>query len=202
MVYLRWGIGLILFLIIAAFLHYSLPDREIVQIVGTEVVRIDVEQEDGSIISVDQPRINGERPDGNVSVFRNDDTGWGWPPYYKFDSANLQAEAQSSAKAVEARWVVVRHYGWRIPVMTMFPNALSIRPASGPDESLIPWLNIVLIGSLILLVLIIRRIILMMFNRHVAPVIDDIDAEIEETSDAISRRYRGVRGWLRRLTGG
>ncbi|MEL6477023.1 MAG: DUF1523 family protein [Pseudomonadota bacterium] len=202
MVYLRWTIYSILFLLLAAVLHYSLPDREIVQIVGTEVVRIDEPQPDGTVVSVDQPRINAERPDGRPSVFRNDDTGWAWPPYLKFDSANLQAQAQSAAKAEGTQWMVVRHYGWRIPVMSLFPNAISMRPADGPEESLIPWLNIILLSSLAIGLLVLRRIVLMLFGRHVQPWIDGVDQEIEETTEAISYRYRGIRGWFRQITGG
>ncbi|MBY8977744.1 DUF1523 family protein [Rhodobacteraceae bacterium NNCM2] len=201
---LRWGIGIVLFAAMAIFLQYYLPDRDIVQIVGTEVVRLDAKAKDGTVTTTDQPRINARWPDGSPSVYRNDDTGWGWPPYFKFDSADLQAEAQSYAndQGADKKWVVVRHYGWRIPWLSQFPNALSMRDASGPDESLVPWFNIVLVALLLLTVLVIRRILILLFDRHVAPVIDDIDAEFDETSDRISDRYRGFRGWLRRLFGG
>ena len=30
---------------------------------------------------------------GKVIVYRNEATGWVWPPYFKYDSSNLQAEA-------------------------------------------------------------------------------------------------------------
>lgn len=204
MAYLRWGIGIILFFIAAAFLHYSLPDREIVKIVGTEVVRIEVERPDGSIVIQDQRQINGQTPNGRPSVFRNEDTDWAWPPYLKFDSANLQAQAQSARgqNDGEASWMVVRHYGWRIPYLSMFPNALSMRPATGPDEALVPWLNIFLISLLALIVLIVWRVLTILFDRHVAPVIEGIDVEIEQTSNAVSNRYRGIRGWFRRVFGG
>lgn len=202
MVYLRWTIGLILLGATIIFLHYSLPDREIVRIVGTEVVRIDVEQPDGSTVVQDQRQINGELPNGKPFVFRNEDTDWAWPPYLKFDSANLQAEAQSKAQGSDAgRWVIVRHYGWRIPWLSMFPNALSITDATGPDQKLIPWFNIVLIGFLTLFVLLVWRVLHLMFDRHVGPVIETFDDQIEDTSDAISRRYSGMMGWIRRVTG-
>ncbi|MEM8698572.1 MAG: DUF1523 family protein, partial [Pseudomonadota bacterium] len=170
---------------------------------GTEVVRIDVEREDGSIGTIDQQRINARRPDGSPSVFRNNDTNWDWPPYLKFDSADLQAEADSSIRSSgDPVWMVVRHYGWRIPYFSLFPNAISMRPAAGPDERLIPWLNIVLVSGLVLGFLVLRRIVLMMFGRHVQPWIDEVDQEIEETTESISHRYRGIRGWFRQISGG
>ncbi|MEM8792037.1 MAG: DUF1523 family protein [Pseudomonadota bacterium] len=201
--YLRYGLAATMFLLMAAFLHYSLPDRDIVQIVGTEVVRMDnVERSDGTVVNVDQPRINAVWPDGAPSVYRNDDTDWSWPPYFKFDSANLQAEAQSYANRGGTRdWVVIRHYGWRIPIFSMFPNALSVRDAEGPDEQLVPWFNIVLISFLVVTLLVIRRVMIILFDRHVAPVVDSIDQEFDETADALSDRYRGLKGWFRRLMG-
>ncbi|MEM9099056.1 MAG: DUF1523 family protein [Pseudomonadota bacterium] len=201
--YLRYGLATALLLTIGGFLHYSLPDRDIVHIVGTEVVRMDNQlQEDGSLVNKDQPRINAVWPDGGASVYRNEDTDWSWPPYFKFDSANLQAEAQNYAnRGGERTYVVIRHYGWRIPWLSMFPNALSVRDAEGADEQLIPWFNITLVGFLLISVLVIRRLMIMLFDRHVAPVVDHIDKELDETADALSDRYKGIKGWFRRRTG-
>ncbi|MEM7177256.1 MAG: DUF1523 family protein [Pseudomonadota bacterium] len=201
---LRWAVGIVLFAIVAVFLQYYLPDRDIVQIVGTDVVRMNKQAKDGTDLTADQLRINGRWPDGSNIVYRNDDTGWGWPPYFKFDSADVQAKAQDFANVTgsDRPWVVVRHYGWRIPMFSAFPNALSLRVAEGPDEELIPWFNIVLISLLILTVLVIRRFLIMLFDRHVSPVIDDIDQEMDDTGERIAEQYRGVRGWFRRLFGG
>ncbi|MEM9735214.1 MAG: DUF1523 family protein [Pseudomonadota bacterium] len=199
--YVKWTIFGVLASMAAAFLHYSLPDREIVKIVGTEVVRIETELSDGTLGTIDQQRINTRRQDGSLSVFRNNDTDWGWPPYFKFDTADLQASAQVYGNESEADkvYVVVQHYGWRLPWFSMFPNAISIREADGPDETLIPWFNIVFVTLLIIALLFIRRMLILLFDRHVTPVIDTVDTEIEETSDAISARYRGVTGWFRRF---
>ncbi|MEM0944796.1 MAG: DUF1523 family protein [Pseudomonadota bacterium] len=199
--YVKWTIFGVLASMAAAFLHYSLPDREIVKIVGTEVVRIETELSDGTLGTIDQQRINTRRQDGSLSVFRNNDTDWGWPPYFKFDTADLQASAQVYGNESEADkvYVVVQHYGWRLPWFSMFPNAISIREADSPDETLIPWFNIVFVTLLIIVLLFIRRMLILLFDRHVTPVIDTVDTEIEETSDAISARYRGVTGWFRRF---
>jgi hypothetical protein len=81
-------------------------------------------------------------------VFRNEDTGWGWPPYFKFDTSNLQAKASdiiSKAALGETKWVVMRHYGWRNEFFSIYPNAVSLRLATGPDERIILWVKIALL---------------------------------------------------------
>ena len=98
-------------------------------------------------------RINTTDADGTKRVYRNEDTGVGWPPYFKFDSADLQADAQAviSTRA-EPQWVAVRHYGWRSTLISIYPNATSLKPVAGPDVTLIPWFNIiVLVGMLALI---------------------------------------------------
>jgi len=199
-------LGVAAFLLIAAVLHYSLPSRDIVRIVGTDVVRKDVERRDaqGDPVTVtrDVRFIYAKWPGGGDRVYRNEDTDWGWPPYFKFDTANLAAAATDLVSTSDVPvWVVIRHYGWRIPVLSMFPNALSLRPATGPDESLRPWFNILFIALMVLTVLIVRRILIILFTHHVDPVIDEIDREIDERAGVISRGYRRSRRWFRQRFG-
>jgi hypothetical protein len=101
-------------------LHYALPRVAVVQVVGVEVKREDAEQRTRDVYMIQTQLIDG----GAVRVFRNEDA---WL-YLKFDSANLQARATglSRDEAVEA--VAIRYYGWRIPVLSMFPNAISVWP--------------------------------------------------------------------------
>ena len=203
---LRALAGIAALLLTAGFLHYSLPSRDVVRIVGTDVVRQDVERRDaeGNRVTVtrDVRFIYAKSPGGGDRVYRNEDTGWGWPPYFKFDTADLAAQATDRVSTAEAPdWVVVRHYGWRIPVLSMFPNALSIRPASGPDESPLPWFNIIFITLLVLSVLIVRRVLIILFRRHVDLVIDEIDREFDDRAGAIAGRYRRARRWFRRRFG-
>ena len=203
---LRAVTGIAALLVTAAFLHYSLPSRDVVRIVGTDVVREDVQRRDAqgnlAAVSRDVRYIYAKWPGGGDRVYRNEDTGWGWPPYFKFDTADLAAEATDLVSTAETPgWVVVRHYGWRIPVVSMFPNALSIRPASGPDESPLPWFNIIFITLLVLSVLIVRRVLIILFRRHVDPVIEEIDREIDERAGTAGRRYRRARRWLRQRLG-
>ena len=156
---LKWGLLAVLGLIVAAGLGWSLPSRDIVQIVNTELQSRNVEEsvEDGETVirSEDVRYIHAVRPDGSPIVYRNEDTGFGWPPFLKFDSATLAAEAEEARSTDTApTWMVVTRYGWRIDVMSWFPNAVALRPAAGPDEVLFPWFNIVillLMGAAILL---------------------------------------------------
>lgn len=167
---LKWAFGLALLLGVAVFLHYSLPSRDVVRVIGTEVARMDFQTTDRSGNEITRTRdvrfIEAVWPDGSPRVYRNEDTDWGWPPYFKFDSANLHAEAQNLASSADApRWVIVKHYGWRIPMFSMFPNAISISAAEGPDQTLVPWFNIILIVLLVIGVLVLRRIAIIVYQR-------------------------------------
>ena len=203
---LRALAGIAALLLIAGFLHYSLPSREVVRIVGTDVVRQDVERRDaeGNRVTVtrDVRFSYAKSPGGGDRVYRNEDTGWGWPPYFKFDTADLAAQATDRVSTAGAPdWVVMRHYGWRIPVLSMFPNALSIRSASGPDDNPLPWFNIIFVTLLVLSVLIVRRVLILLFRRHVAPVIEEIDREFDQRAGAVAGRYRQARRWVRQRFG-
>jgi hypothetical protein len=58
-------------------------------------------------------------------IFRNEDTGF-FPPYLKFDSADLQSIASRVARQCANVPVTVKGYGWRIAWLDMFPNATAI----------------------------------------------------------------------------
>ncbi|MEE4349718.1 MAG: DUF1523 family protein [Pacificimonas sp.] len=154
-------------LIVFAFLHWTLPSRDVVRIVGTDVVRQDTAQrsQDTPAASRDVRLINTVDAGGDARVYRNEDTDWGWPPYFKFDSADLAAEALNAASTeADPNWVVLTHYGWRVPFLSLFPNATSIRPAEGPEESLFPWFNILLLALLAGLAFAARRQVLRLFR--------------------------------------
>lgn len=162
MAYVKWTALALVTLVVAAFLHWSLPSRDIVRILGTEVARSDVEVSNQNGQEVSRTRdirfIKAASADGEPMVYRNEDTDWSWPPYLKFDSANLAAEADNRISTeAEPRWTIVTHYGWRITWLSTFPNAVSLDPAEGPDQSLVPWFNIVVLALLAAAVLFIRR---------------------------------------------
>ncbi len=63
-------------------------------------------------------------------IFRNEDASF-WPPYFKFDSADLQSMASRISRNCPETTVKVRGYSMRIPWLDMFPNATSIK---APDR--------------------------------------------------------------------
>ena len=149
------ALGVILLCTVAAGLHYVLPRHAVVYVVGTEVKLVSQDYTavaDGSAIARDHDvfffnTANPQRTD--VAVFRNEDTGMGFPPYFKFDSAELQARAQLLA-GQPGQLAVVRYYGWRIPMLSMFPNATDLWATDVNEE---PWpvFNILFFGLLALL---------------------------------------------------
>ena len=58
-------------------------------------------------------------------IFRNEDAGF-FPPYFKFNSADLQSVANRITRACPQTQVTIHGYGWRIPLLDMFPNATAI----------------------------------------------------------------------------
>ncbi|SFP03758.1 DUF1523 family protein [Tranquillimonas alkanivorans] len=181
--YLRWTLRAILALAVLAFLHYTLPQRDIVRIVNTYEERQDfgwnaIFWSGPSTGGADVPNrdvlfIQTIQEDGDPMVYRNEDTGWGWPPYFKFDTANLQTEAADAVSSRDdPRWYAIRHYGWRIPLFSAFPNAVSIEPVAGPEVRLIPWFNIVFVTLLVIVFLVLRRFWIMFRERTIDPLFD------------------------------
>lgn len=206
----KWAFRIVLALLVLGFLHYTLPHHDIVRITNTYNRLTTVGPENSWAYSVpdtgtaestatrDIRFIDAAYPDGDVMVYRNEDTGWIWPPYFKYDSSNLQAEAGNLKSPAEApKWVVVTHYGWRIPLLSIYPNAVKVREATGPDERIIPWVPIIVIAFLIFLVVMIRRMWAQFWERSVEPVA----AEMGETWDGVEARATGFFGRLKGLFG-
>ena len=208
----------LLFIVLAGFLHYTLPSRDIVQIVGTDVKRMDIGQyawfwaspdaNTNTNYTRDVRFINAAWPDGNPRVYRNEDTNWSWPPYLKFDSGNINARAQALAKQPETVWVAVSHYGWRIKLLSIFPNAYRIKQVDGPGAFLIPWFNIAFISTLILVFWIIFRIIRRFKNRHVDPITnqisdaaDTVGEYAQSANTELSDKGSSIRKFFRRWFG-
>lgn len=147
-------IGAVLLVVAAgplAFLDYFLPHHAVVRIVGTEIKRV------GSDINTSKTSAQSGTRDvfyiytedtktKKPRVFRNEDTGWGFPWYFKFNSADLQAIAQSIAG--EHGTAVITYYGWRIQIISLMPNVTNIERAA-PDASPIPWFNLIFFAILI-----------------------------------------------------
>ncbi|MFW5678735.1 MAG: DUF1523 family protein [Pseudomonadota bacterium] len=159
--YAKWTLIALAVAFVAGFVHWSLPSRDIVRIVDTEIRRSDMTGtvEGREVVRTQDVRfIAAVTPSGSPRVYRNQDTGFGWPPFFKFDSANLAARAQDVISSEDdPRWMIVTHYGWRIPMISAFPNAVSVRPATGPEQTLIPWLNMALLALLAVVAFVLWR---------------------------------------------
>ena len=191
----------LLALLLAAALHYTLPQREVVRIVNAESRLTEVggfnglffaQRDSGSAQSTDMRDlrlISTIRPDGRPLVFRNEDTGVLWPPYFKFDSEDLQTEAANLTSSETApQWVAVTHYGWRSNLISIYPNAISIRPVASPDVPLFPWLNIVILAALALVLFMAWRIWERFEDRVIDPIRDTVSVQWAKAKDRLSGR--------------
>jgi len=205
MTYIKWTFRLLVLALLAAFLSYVLPQRDIVRVVSTEVIRTDftnynrmfyAQADSGSAEAAtrDLRLINTVRYNGRVMVYRNEDTGWIWPPYFKFDSSDLQAEAEDLTSTTEVpRWAVVTHYGWRIRYLTVYPNAIDIRPVADPEARLIPWFNIIFLTVLFAIGWAVTVRWRRFRARRIQPRLDQIDSVFDEQRAGISRWFRSWR---------
>ena len=194
--YVKWTLILVVIAVVVGFFHYSLPQHDVVRITGTDVTRMDVgTTPDGQVKTRDVRFIFAKYPDGRDMEYRNEDTGWGFPWFFKFDSARLQNQANDLKSTMDApKWVVIRHYGWRLPMMDWFPNATSLRVASGPTDAGFPWFNVVFLAVLALILLSLVRIVIILRRRHVDPVVARIDQELDESAGWLRRQLRKLRG--------
>jgi hypothetical protein len=165
--YFKIGVPVLLAILLILFLHKNLPRTEVVQITGTDVKRMDTSgaksaetqkktNKGAGGITTDVRFINTINKKGKTMVFRNQDTGWGWPPYLKFNSADLTAKAQAISLSTENDWVLIKYYGWRIRIFDMFPNAVSLKIVD-KQYTHIPIFNIVFVATLLILGFIARQ---------------------------------------------
>ncbi|NVO26084.1 DUF1523 family protein [Donghicola sp. C2-DW-16] len=212
MAYIRWTITILFWAVVAAFLHYTLPQTDIVRITDTYEKRQDftnlnqyfwaspeTEQQAASA-SRDVFFIQTFDTDGKPVIFRNEDTGWGWPPYFKFDTANLQARASdliSKSHEANPTWVAIRHYGWRNEFISIYPNAVSLKAVEGPDVRIIPWTTIIVLIILAVLVLSIRSRWKHFKSRRIDPVFDNDEDHMRAIDTYSSGLPARLRRWWR-----
>ena len=199
--YIKWASMITCWVFVAAFFHYTLPQHDVARITDTYEKRIDFGENSLFWASADtgnatttanrdvffiQTRLNTEE----VMVYRNEDTGWGWPPYFKFDTTNLQAEASDLRSVAETpQWVVIKHYGWRNEFMSIFPNAVSLRAVDSPDVRIIPWLNIVILLLFVAFVWAIWVRWRRFREARIDPVLEDAGDSIANTSDGVKQWF-------------
>lgn len=202
MVYVKWTFRGIIALIVIAFLHYTLPQHDIVRISDTYEKRVDfgdnsiwwAKEDTGNAtgtINRDVFFIQTIKKNGKPMVYRNEDTGWGWPPYFKFDTSNLQTEASDLRSTSEApKWIMVTHYGWRVEFQSIFPNAISVKQVDDPDMTIIPWLNIIILTVLFAIFWAIRVRWIRFREKRIDPVVDSVDDSWDDLTDS-ARESRG-----------
>ncbi|MEI4486197.1 DUF1523 family protein [Frigidibacter sp. MR17.14] len=203
--YVKWGGLALVALIVFGFLHYTLPRHDIVRIVDTDTRRIDFGNnaifwqaaESGTArdqVTRDVKFIETVRENGKPLVFRNEDTGWGWPFYFKFDSYDLQTQA-ANLRSTEAapQWVQVTRYGWRNQYFTIFPNAMSLKPVAGPEVRIIPWFNIIFLTLVVLGLLTLRRLWLNFTRRRIEPALEGLGEGWEGLEHRGADAARGAR---------
>ena len=207
--YIGWILVIVFWVGLGGFLHYTLPDRDIVRIVNTYEERQDLndwtrifwsrpDSQSDSLSDRYVQFIQTVRADGSLMVYRNEDTGWSWPPYFKFDTANLYTEANDGVSTKAApEWYVVRHYGWRNEFLSSFPNAISIDPVDGPDAQLgLPWLNITILTLLAAFFYAIWVRWRRFRKARIDPALEEFQDNWEAAEDAVQERRGRFRRWL------
>jgi len=207
--YIGWTLLIAFWVLLGSFLHYTLPQRDIVRIVNTYEERQELgdwtrlfwarpDEQSSALISRDVQFIQGVRVNGKPTVYRNEDTGWSWPPYFKFDTANLYTEANDAISTrAEPEWYLVTHYGWRNEFFSSFPNAISIRPIEGPDAPKgLPWVNMIVL-SLLAAVFYGIWVRWRRFRRaRIDPRLEELQDKWEAAGDAARQRGGRIRRWL------
>jgi len=206
-------------LIIGVILHYALPQHDIVRVVNTYQERQDLndwtrifwarpDDQSATLINRDVQFLQTvkkktfllgfiPRDATEVMVYRNEDTGWSWPFYFKFDTASLQTEADDLRSTPEQpKWAVMTHYGWRNEYLSAFPNAIAIRPVDGPDVRIIPWFNIFFFGFLIAAIVFIRAMWMQFRERAIDPLLDSAEHRYDEASADIAEQKGRLSRWL------
>ena len=216
---IRRALRIMLFLVVGLVLHYALPQHDVVRVVNTYQERQDLndwtrvfwarpDDQSATLINRDVQFIQTvkmrtmlfgfiQRDSTEVMVYRNEDTGWSWPFYFKFDTANLQTEADDLVSTSEQpEWAVVTHYGWRNEYFSAFPNAIAIRPVAGPNVTIIPWFNIIFFVALIASILFIRAMWMQFRERTLDPIADKAGDRLDHVNADLAERRGRIRRWL------
>lgn len=213
MTYIKWGFWGTFWLLVLSVFHYSLPQNDVVRIVNTYEERQELndwtrmfwatpDTQSAELVNRDVQFIQGVKPNGEAMVYRNEDTGWGWPFYFKFDTANLYTEANDAISTKDApEWVAIRHYGWRNEFLSIFPNAVRIRVVDGPDASFIPWTNIIVLTLFAMLCWAIRVRWVRFRRARIDPVLEDVGDSIADAGDSLASGRGRIRRWFSGVRG-
>src|SRR6056297_1645513 len=204
--YVIWTFRIVILLLVAGFLFYTLPRHDVVRVVDTEVRLQDTGGWNSIFWATSEPQTTESRgrdvkfistvlESGRTRVFRNEDTGWGWPPYFKFDSADVQARASDLERVgPEASWALVRYYGVRVQLLSIFPNAVDVRSVEGPDHRVIPLFNIIFLTGLGIMVLLVWRWWRRFRRNRIDPIVRDVQEAFEPDDEDKKEPERPNRG--------
>lgn len=208
MVYVKWVFWGLFWTGVIAFLHYTLPQHDVVRITDTYEKRVNPGDnalfwsnadtgEDPTATERDVFFIQTFRANDKPMIYRNEDTGWGWPPYFKFDTSNLQTQASDLRSTSEnPKWVMVTHYGWRIEFWSAFPNAIAVKQVADPDMTIIPWLNIVILTIFFAIVWAIRVRWIRFRKARIDPIVDDVDEGWDNLAESAREKRGRLSRWL------
>ena len=218
--YFKVVLGVMLGLIVFLFLDYALPSKNTVRITNTYNRLTEIGSnsifyagaDTGTVQNAQGQRdirfIETVRPNGKVFVYRNEDTGWIWPPYFKYDSSNLHAEATNlKSDSRNPEWVSITGYGWRIPMFSIYPNAVSVREVAGPAEAPLNWPALAVLILLGVLLTLLWRMWNKFHERSIAPMgrrvertvvrVDQRrDEAVERVSDEVGEAREAFSGWI------
>lgn len=214
---LQVALGVIFGVLVFLFLDYALPSRHTVRVTNVYNQITDLgwngifyaSPDTGTVQTADGRRdiryIATVQPNGRPSVYRNEDTGWIWPPYFKYDSSNLHAIAADSVSTADApRWMNVTSYGWRVSWATIYPNAISMRQVAGPGDRPLNWPALVILGVMGALLLLLWRMWNQFHERSIEPrtrragrVIEHIDAHADAAQAEVVASTRKAAGRMR-----
>lgn len=152
--------------ILICIVNYAMPSYKALYLIGAEVKRVDqnglISKENiASKMTKDVYYIYAKSPikDDKVMVFRNEDTRWGFPFYFKFNSADIQAK--SAAFGEQKSLVEVKYYGWRIQVLNKFQNLISIKKIENQNALSLPIFSyifyLIILASLVSCVIYTRK---------------------------------------------
>ncbi len=144
--------NVVLFILTAIFLalmllvSYCMPHYSVAVISGVEVKRMNENEntpnnKEVKTLARDVYFVQTYDPKDqkSVTVYRNEDTRFGFPFYFKFNSADISALAQSLVN----QQVEVQYYGWRINLFNMFPNVIflkSLKEGAEMSKPVFSWI--------------------------------------------------------------
>jgi hypothetical protein len=116
---LKYGLPLLLIASLFTNAPYQLLTQRTVESVTISDKQISTETEESSGKVVSTYLIYT-----NQGVFRNDDAGW----FFKYNSSDVYGMLE------RGQVYDLKVYGWRIPIFSMYPNIVRVKPSAGASE--------------------------------------------------------------------